>query len=323
MTKKINLLFEYLLFILIFALALVLTLSDNYQSTTLDGVKLWLACVFPSLFPYLFITAIISSLSVSKRLASLLSPVSRKIFRVNGTLSYALFLSLISGYPIGAKMVSDLKEQGLISQAESVRASILCSNSSPAFLIGSIGSITFNDRSFGITLFCLHILSTLINGFIFSFYKHKDKPTNPSNAYPKPKADNLLYDGVYSSVISVLVVGGLITVFYILTEILEKTGVLSPIIYLLSTVTDEQTAKAVVFGCFECTRGLKQLSLGLNSNLTLPIALATCGFGGLSVIMQSLAFLKKAKIKTAPFLLSKVTSAVIGFILGILFNLVF
>ncbi len=321
MTKKINLFVEHVLFILLLALALLITLSSRYANATLDGIKLWFACVLPSLFPYLFITTILSSLSVTQKATNLLSPITRTVFKVNGGVGYAFFISLLSGYPVGAKAVADLKEQGVISNTEAVRASILCSNSSPAFLIGSIGSFTFNDRAFGITLFCLHLLSVLINGFLFSFYKRKEKPTNLTFKCTAENGGNLLYDGAYSSVISVLVVGGLITVFYILTEILEGTGIFSPLVSLLSTVTDEQTAKSVVFGCFECTRGLKQLSLGSTPGLALPIALGLCGFGGVSVIAQSLAFLRRAKIKTAPFLLSKVTSAVIGFILGIIFSL--
>lgn len=323
MTKKINLFIEYLLFTLLIALSLLITLSSQYANATIDGIKLWFACVLPSLFPYLFITTILSSLSVTQKATKLLSPLTRAVYKVNGGVGYAFFISLLSGYPVGAKAVADLKEQGVITDTEAVRASILCSNSSPAFLVGSIGCFTFNNRAFGITLFCLHLFSVLINGFIFSFYKRKEKPSQLALKTQTETGGNLLYDGAYSSVISVLVVGGLITVFYILTEILKGTGILTPLVSLLSTFIDEQTAKAVVFGVVECTRGLKQLSLGTTSNLQLPIALFLCGFGGVSVIAQSLAFLKKAKIKTAPFLLSKVTSAVIGFFIGVLFNIIF
>ena len=82
-------------------------------------------------------------------------------------------------------------------------------------------------------------------------------------------------------------------------------------------------AKGIVLGTLECTGGLKTLStLGI-STLSLPICALTCGFGGLSVIMQSVAYLKKAKIKTAPFIFSKLLSAVVNFIYALIASFIF
>ena len=99
------------------------------------------------------------------------------VFNINGAVGYALFISLISGYPIGAKTVADLKNSNALNDTEAVRASAVCSTSSPMFLIGSVGSIMFNDKRFGLSLFLCHVFSVLINGFFFSFYKRKEKNT--------------------------------------------------------------------------------------------------------------------------------------------------
>ena len=129
---------------------------------------------------------------------------------------------------------------------------------------------------------------------------------------------------MYSAVISILVVGGLITVFYLITEILTTLGVLTPLVNLLvQLLGDKNIAEGIVYGLFECTKGLKALSgAGINF-FTLPICAALCGFGGLSVIAQSVSYLKSAKIKTAPFILAKLTMAVIGFILGLILSFIF
>ncbi len=324
MTKNINLLFEYSLFFVLLSFSIILAFFGNFSYAVKDGINLWVACVIPALFPYFFITAILTSLSIMGKFSNLLSPLTNKIFKVNGSLGYALFISLISGYPIGAKTVADLKNQGMLSSTEAVRASIICSSSSPMFLIGSVGSIMFNNKVFGALLFISHLLSVLLNGFLFSFYKRKEKPKFNNFALFNKKVDNLLSDAVYSAVTSILTVGGLITIFYTLTEILFSLNLLTPFIKGLTFIfKDENLSSSIVLGAFECTKGLKALS---NSNiefLTLPISLFICGFGGVSVICQSLAFLKSAKIKTAPFLLSKVTSAVIGFLIGLIFSFLF
>ncbi len=322
MPKFIDRIIEYILFILLMLFSFILAFSGNFSYAVTDGIKLWFACVLPSLFPYLFITYILSNLNVTNNLSKKLSPLTKRVFNTNGSCGYALFISIISGYPLGAKTVSELKNNNLLTDAESVRASAFCATSSPMFLISSVGTIMFSNFRFGLSLFFTNVISAIVVGFIFSFYKRnekgKDKPVTITST------QNLLYNGVYSSVISVLVVGGLITLFYCLVEILLHFNVLSPLISGINVICkDEHISKSIVFGLFECTRGLSELSTAPFTLFTLPISSAICGFGGLSVIMQSIAYLKNAKIKTAPFLLSRLLSAVINFIFGLIFSVIF
>lgn len=309
--------------ILLFAAALMLSVSRRYQGAVLSGISLWAAAVLPALFPYLVITSLISSLKITGEIAGALSPITKKLFNVGGAAGYALFISLMSGYPVGAKTVSDLKIKGVIGDAESVRVAALCSSSSPMFLIGSIGNLTFNSPLFGLLLFITHLLSVLIVGFIFGFYKRKERPKQ-SFAGLNGSSDNILYDGVFSAVISVLVVGGIITVFYLLTEMLAGVGVLGAISEGINAVIrDKNLADGIATGIFECTKGLKIIAAGGTSFLSLPLSAAICGFGGISVIMQSVAYLKKAKIKTAPFFLSKILAAIVNFCIGLILSAVF
>ncbi len=320
MTKLLNSFVEIFVFALLVALSGLLTLSPALSASVLDGIGLWFACVLPSLFPFFIITACFSYLKITGRLCSRLSPLTARLFRVNGSVGYAFFMSIISGYPMGAKVVSDLRQNNVLSKSESVRAVALCSTSSPMFLISSVGTFMFNSVAFGACLFVCHALSAITVGLIFSFYKRNDTPTLHTNVIAPQKMDNLLYETVYSAVISALVVGGMITLFYLITEILIATNLLCPLINALSLVTgNEQTAKGIVLGALECTRGLKSVAtVGANINSLCACALI-CGFGGLSVIMQSLVYLKKAKIKTAPFFIAKILMAV----LSVLFVLIF
>ncbi len=313
---------EALIFALFVATAGILASSGKYSTFVLDGIKLWAAVVLPSLFPYFFITAVLSSLSVTGKLSALFAPATKKLFNTGGIVAYVFLISILSGYPIGAKMISDLKTRGLLSESESVRAAAFCSTSSPMFLIGSVGTIMFENIRFGVCLLSCHIISALLVGIAFSFYKRKDTPDE--KIFSPQKTDNVLYDSVWSAITSVLFVGGLITIFYLFTEILSSVGILKPFIYVAELVLrDENAAEGLVFGIFECTKGLKMLSRGGINFLTLPLAAAMCGMGGLSVICQSFSYLKKAKIKTAPFLVAKMCAAVLNFIIALLFSTLF
>ena len=309
--------------ILLFIAAIMLSTSRRYQNAVISGIELWAAAVLPALFPYLVITALVSSLNITGEITDALSPLTRRFFNVGGAVGYALFISLLSGYPVGAKTVSDLKLNGSVGDAESVRAAALCSSSSPMFLIGSVGNLTFNSPFFGLLLFITHILSVFIVGVVFAFYKRKERPLN-LRVKKAGSSDNILYDSVFNAVLSVLVVGGIITIFYLLTEMLSGVGILSRISKILNAVLhDENLSSGVATGIFECTKGLKILAKSGVENLTLPLASAICGFGGISVIVQSCAYLKKAKIKTAPFFLSKVLAAVVNFCIGSILSAVF
>ncbi len=323
MVKNLNSFLSNALFLLLIAFSLILAFGKGYSSFVLEGLNLYFACVLPSLLPYFFITAILSSVQTTSKVASKLSFFTRRFFNVGGAVGYAFFMSLISGYPVGAKIVSDLKEKGLISNSESVRASALCSTSSPMFLINSVGAIMFNNIKFGLILFLCHVFCAMLVGIIFSFYHKNEKPlslpfVNANTTY------NLLYESAYSSVISILVVGTIITIFYLLTHILFSLGILTPITNLFSLFLGSQNlGKGLTFGLFECTQGLKVISTIKGSFLALPLSAFICGFGGLSVLMQSIAYLKKAKIKTAPFILAKIICAVLNFILAVIICLVF
>ena len=314
---------EYAALCLLLYAAVLLAVNRRYQLAVTAGIELWAAAILPALFPYLVITTLVSALGIIGDVAKVFSPFAKRTFNVSGNVFYAFTVSLISGYPVGAKTVSDLKNGGFIGETESVRAAALCSSASPVFLIGSVGNITFNSPFFGLCLFITHVISVVVTGFVFSFYKRGERPAVDSPVALK-RSENLLYDGVSSAVVSVLVVGGIITLFYLLTEMLAGAGVLGIISDFINLfIGDKTVSTGIAAGFFECTKGIKIIAgKGINV-FTLPITASLVGFGGLSVIAQSLAFLNKAKIKTAPFLLSKTLAAIISFSVGLIFSLIF
>ena len=324
MTKKLNVFFELVAFAFLLTIAIMLSFGKSFSGAVNDGILLWATCVLPTTFPYLFITTLMNSMSVTGSLSKKLSPVTTRLFNTGGSSGYAFFISVLSGYPVGSKTVADLKLSNSLSETEAVRASAFCSTSSPVFLIASVGNVMFENAKFGLCLFAVHLISTLIVGVIFSFYKRKEKPKITARELKKEKSPNLLYESVYSAVISSLVVGGLITVFYLLTEILCSLGILTPLINAIARLLNNKTlAEGVVYGFFESTKGLKSISQTGVTLFSLPICASISGFGGLSVIAQSLSYLGTAKIKTAPFIIAKLTCAVISFMVGLLFSLLF
>ena len=296
---------------------------EVYVKSSLTGIKLWALTVAPSLLPFFFLTALSSSIGITDKLAKATEKLTVKLFRCGGICSYAFLMSVLSGYPVGAKIISDLKTNGLISQDEATRASSFCSTSGPLFIIGSVGIGMFGDKRAGYAIFLSHILSAVICGLIFRFYGDGDVSKTARRSLIN--GGNVLYDAVYSSVISVAMVGGFICAFYIFADMLISLKILLPLERVLFAVfKDENISKGFTAGLIECTRGCKALSEYGVSRLSVALASSTVSFGGVSVIFQSLAFLNIAKVKTGVFIISKILQTVISFVLCLaLFDLFF
>lgn len=308
---------EILSFLLLTALCGLLIAGKGYSYAVKNGLTLFITAVFPSVFPYLFLTSVFSSLSLPYKLCKRLSPLTKKILNTSGTAFYAFLLGGISGYPIGAKIISELYQKKVINEAEAVRCASFCSTCSPMFLITGVGANMLSNSLKGVFILFINLLSALLTGFSFSFYKRKDKPQNVPIISAASQTD-LFFNGVSSAIAGSLTVCGIITLFSLFCEILLSVGILSPAIKIFSSAfNDEQLAKGLVLGIIECTGGLKTIS-ATNHPLSISVACFLCCFGGISVIIQSVAYLKKAKVKTIVFLFAKLLCGTIGFILSFL-----
>ena len=310
-------------------MVIILIRPDVYVASALEGVKLWALAVLPSLLPFFFFTTLLAKIGATERMARTLKKPCERIFGTSGYAAYAFLMSILSGYPVGAKIIGDLGENGLIDETDATKMSAFCSTSGPLFIVGSVGVGMFGSAAAGKLLFLVHALSALITGLIFRFYGRTEIPTTRtsknapqtgrlqvSSAKTKAENGNALYDCVYSSVISIATVGGFICVFYVLADIFQNLDILYPVWKTLFFITKNETlSKAFSYGLIECTRGCKMLALCGLSTYSLAFASSLIAFGGVSVLVQSVCFLKKANVKISVFLIAKTIQTVISFLL--------
>ena len=159
-------------FVLI-AILLVIFSRSNLRAAT-NGLTLWATCVVPSLFPFFVITNLLSHTKVVDFIGKLLDRFMRPIFNVPGIGGFAFVMGLISGYPVGAKIVSDFRENGAITKDEGERMLAFTNNSGPLFILSSVGISLFGDTKTGLLLLCTHILSCITVGIILGKFLKKD-----------------------------------------------------------------------------------------------------------------------------------------------------
>lgn len=293
-------------------IALFIAKSDIYIKTTSDGLKIWALTIVPSLLPFFFLTSLLTKTASIEKFSVKTNKLSRFLYGAQGISLYVRIMSILSGYPVGAKIICDLYKNKLITSKQAEKYSTFTSTSGPLFIVGAVAIGMFNDKTCGFIMLISHLFSSMLVGVIF-----KKLPDNGliADFFDKNHCDNVLYDTAYSAVISVLIVGAFSSVFYTFSQMATDLKILMPIEKPLSLFLGEDLSAGVSAGLIECTRGALILSQASNKKLAVSLTTSIISLGGLSVWFQSLAYLKTAKIRISIFLLSKILHSIIAFLI--------
>lgn len=287
----------FLLFLCLFLLGFFLRPAACMEAF-LTGVSLWATTVLPAVFPFLVCITLLSGSGVLPRFCRLLSPATGLLFGCSGMGGFCILTSLISGYPVGSKLLSSCVEEGSISREEGKKLSPVCSTSGPLFLVGSVGTGMLASPKLGAILLASHIGATLLTGLAFRALPAGRTPPSPIRS-----GNNTLYDDILNSVLTVLCVGAFIALFAVICELL------SPLFALLPPPWS-----GFLQGLIEMTRGCKLLSAS-PSRLNLALTAFLTTFGGVCALSQQIAFLKKAGLPVPFYLAGKLLQGTFAFLL--------
>ena len=296
--------------LVIYFLVCMLTSPAHYISQSLSGLSAWATSVLPSVLPFMFFTKVLSSLDVMQTLTRPFSPASKFLFKTPPISIYAFFMAIMSGYPVGSKMVADLYLQGKITKEEAFKMSSFCSTSGPMFIIGAVGVGMFKNQTIGYVLFLSHVLGAILNGLLFRNLKIKENNTNNSDENDTQQSSQAKTDVseiVLNSTLSILSVGCIITIFFIVIECF------SPLLSFLP-----ENLRFLVEGCIEITKGCIDIDTLKNIHIATIFASFVISFGGISTVLQSLTMLSKLKMPAKLFVFQKICHAVFSCLITII-----
>ena len=315
---------------LLFTIFLIAFSSSNLLAAK-SGLKLWALNVVPSLFPFFIATNLLGYTNVIKYFSKIFNKIMRPIFNVPGEASYAFILGLISGYPVGAKIVTDLRNANLCTKDESERMLCFTNNSGPLFILGTVGLTLFANYSIGLLLLVTHILSAITVGIILGLISRLRKTQNISeihhfNKLQKTKKictfsnlGEVLASSIFDASKTIIMIGGFIIIFSVLLAILERSHVLEIISLPLTILFDilgiqNSFATGFVSGLIELTNGASIISSIANKNIWLNILFTAflLGFGGFSVLLQVLSITSKADLSIKKYFYGKLLQAIIA-----------
>src|SRR5690606_21095195 len=105
-----------------------LSLDSGYE-----GLLTWFNIVIPSLLPFFIVSEILTGIGFVDFIGKLLEPLMKPLFNAPGASAFPLAMSVVSGYPMGAKIVSNLRKENILSKIEAERTICFASTSGPLF----------------------------------------------------------------------------------------------------------------------------------------------------------------------------------------------
>lgn len=311
----------YILFAIIMLIGLII-LPQQCLEAAKGGLDLCQKVIIPSLFPFFVCSKLLIQLGFVAILGRKCSCIMRPLFHVPGIGAFSFCLGILSGYPVGAKAVTELYEKRLCTKTEAERLLAFCNNSGPLFIIGAVGTGLYHSPQIGFMLYAAHVLSAVTIGFLFRFYKRKEMPYEKKDSMSSiiitSNLGDLLGKAIKDSILSVAVVCGFILFFSVLIAIMQAFHIitlLSGLFAFFGIAPD--ASQGFSYGILELTNGVKQLA---PSYAFLPLTGFLLAWSGISVVLQVAGIISRYHLSLKAFIFAKLFQGTAAFFYTYLFT---
>ena len=282
---------------MLFLCGLLFLFSDQAVAAARSGFALWCDSVLPALLPFFICTYILQNCGVLTGNASL------------------IFLSMVSGAPSGARLLSYRKNYCYSSESAAALSVI-----GPMFIFASFCRNMLSQPALAYPLILSQGIASALVLLLYPL-----KPAIRSAVLdPTDSFGTVLVDGIKSGMQAMLNIGASIIFFTTVISVSENITafVLQPFCLLvekmgLNPILPQVLAKGII----EMVSGCSALvEAGLSLRCTSAVAAFFFAFGGICIMIQSMTFLK---ISPAKYLKVKLiqgsAAALIAFLLTPLF----
>ena len=259
------------------------------------------------------ISEVMISLNAIDIFSNLGNNIITKLFKVKKEGTFILIMSMLSGFPSSAKYINSMYEKGILNDNDASKILMFTHFSNPLFIIGTISSTFLGNIKLAKLIFLSHYLTNILIGIMFRNYNPIKKENNSSSfKYSSTKESSkslgaILGNAIVNSINTLLLILGTISIFLLITTILN------------STINLGNTGNAIINGIIEMSQGLKYVSmLKISLRLKTTLSVMIISFGGLSVHLQVMSILSNTKVKYLPFLLSRIIHALIAGLIAFL-----
>lgn len=276
-------------------------LAVMYPSAVVSGVgsglEICAGVVVPSLFPFMVVSSFASGLPLSEKIAKVLSPVMRYVFRLPASAFPALLFGFVGGYPVGCAVAAELYAQGKIEREQAQRITLFCVNAGPAFAVTAVGSVMLGSVRMGAVLFASVCAASLITAVFLGFMSSVPQKECSVQEEMKP-ISAVLVGSVERSAYTMLGICAWVTAFSCLFSLLGAVGLSERTLSVIKCICE------VTCGC-----GI----VAQNGNIY--AVAATLGWSGLCVICQVIGFVQKVGTPLKLFLTFRAVIAALSVVI--------
>lgn len=217
---------------------------------------------------------------------------------------FIFLLSLVGGYPIGAKLIRELVDQETLKLSNARKYIPLCINAGPGFIIIAVGKSILGSSVLGYILLISHILSSIIITLIFAPEIFTGKTNELKIAQDYSLSKNLV-DSVRNAASTTLKICSFVVFFSVIDE------------YILFYSKH--------FPRLKYSLNITEITMAINNTRNLYLIAFLLGFAGISIWLQIYSVAGTVKPALFNFLairtLHGVLSAAITFITVKLFKI--
>lgn len=305
--------FQIVIIILIASIIINPSLALN---SARDGLNTWFNILLPSLLPFFILSELFILSGFVESFGKLLQPIMKPVFNVPGPGAFPLIMSIVSGYPVGAKLSSRLRQENIISKTEGNRLITFTSTSGPLFILGAVLIGMLNSPDLSMILLLPHYLGILTLGLIFKFYKFNSRDNHNADRNSSFNMKNredisiskLISNSVMESMNSILLVGGFVIIYNVVIELLLASKFTNYIILSISRHfnINSHVVEGIFAGLIELTAGCKKVAI-LNIDLFHKVMIINflIAWGGLSILSQAMGFIGQTDLNIGMYIFSK------------------
>ena len=255
------------------ALICFILYPEPVKSGALDGINLCIKTLIPSLFPFMVLTSAL--LKTARTIPGPLAASFRKVCGIPNGMENIFLISLLGGYPVGAKLTSQTYKSKSLNKSIAQRMLGFCNNAGPAFIFGVIGSM-FSSPWIPTAIWLIHIITAIITGCLLP----KTDNISIRKLTDINSSSNTLIE---QSVQTMGIICGWVILFRILISYITT--------FIPATVSPESTV--IIAGMLELSNGCIQLEQINDPAMRFIICNLIVSFGGFCVAMQTASVVKE------------------------------
>lgn len=149
-----------------------------------EGLKISSNIIIPALFPFTVMSLFLVKSGGLFIIGQKANPLTQKMLGIGGTEFAVIIISLLGGYPVGAKIINELKSTKQIDSFCAKNLLKYCANPSPAFFINIVGINILGSKTAGIILLISNAITCMVLNIINFKFTGQQKQ-NAKNKYKK------------------------------------------------------------------------------------------------------------------------------------------